>query len=286
MTPTTKPKKAMIWFEGHLGAGDAKLSFNLADGLANNGYDVYLVSSSVERWQHIFKPNPHIHVEDLPPLERRQDQLYYTPDNTNFPADKEYVKKRIDSLVGTFEDINPDLVVTQGWPIGRNQFDEEMLALMDTIKARAVKPVLATYPFDVNYVTLKENGRQDRRAQFAEQLPQFDKILIPGTDMLDYTKAIPEIAPFKDKLAYAGYFVDPFDTTPKKPQDEVLVCSGGGWHDNDLPFYLAAIKSRKFTEMKDDVWRVKVSNKLCSPEMYQQIVDAARLKTLPAIALL
>ena len=51
------PKRAMIWFEGHLGAGDVKLSCILADALARSGYEMSLVSCSIERWKHIFQTN-------------------------------------------------------------------------------------------------------------------------------------------------------------------------------------------------------------------------------------
>jgi predicted glycosyltransferase len=277
MSSSLNPKRAMIWFESHLGAGDAKLSFNLADGLARNGYEVYIASSSVERWKHIFNANEHIHVIDLPSLDRRQDQHYYTPSGTKFPDDKEYVNKRREALLRTLHNVDPSLVVTQGWPLGRNHFDEEVLGLMDAVKAKPTKPLLVSYPFDVNYVTADDKGHQPgRKAQFMEQFTNFDKILIPGNQILDYIEPMPFLEPFRDKLVYAGYFVDSFDTRPKKPQEEVLVCSGGGWHNSDLPFYLGAIHSRKYTEAKDSVWRVKVSRKLCSEAMYEKIVQAAR----------
>jgi len=276
----THPKKAMIWFEGHLGAGDVKLSFNLAEGLARNGYAVYLVSSSVERWKHIFKPNDKVHVIGLPPLERGQDQLYRTPTGSIFPKDQEYVKARSDAVVNAFNTIDPDVVVTQGWPIGREHYDGEMLALMDAVHSRPVKPVLACYPFDANFrgKEASETGvEKGRQFKFSDKLQDvYDCLLIPGNHMLDFTESLPVLKPIKDRIKYAGYFVDSFDARPQGAQEEVVVCSGGGWHNNDLPFYLAAIKSRKHTELKDNVWRLKVSRLLCSDAMYDKVVEAAR----------
>jgi|GEM_PF-1036255 len=277
MVAAAQPKRAMLWFESHLGAGDARLTFNLAEGLARNGYEVTLVSSSNERWAHMLKPSGHIHVVDLPALDRRQDKKYYTPEGALFPDDEAYVQKRTEALLGAFEQARPDVVITQGWPLSRNQFDAEMLALTRAVQAAPNKPLLSTFQCDANFINTEPSGFQkNRKAQFMEELKAFDSILVPGDQMLDFIKCAPVLKPFADKVQYTGYMVEEQAGGKGYAGPEVVVCSGGGWHDADLAFYKAAIHARKDTLAKDATWRVKVNQKLCSPEAYERIVAAAR----------
>lgn len=277
MDSALAPKRTLIWFESHLGAGDAKLSYILAKGLARHGHQVYLASSSIERWPDIFVPTPGIHYVNLPSLDRREDQKYITPDGREFPKDVVYVAKRKDALLTLFHDISPSAVITQAWPLVRSHFDDEMLALTHAADVAIPRPLLACYPCDATFIKSDELGNQDgRKACLMDVLKTYDGIIVPGDAMLDVTEITPPLKHVKDKIHYAGYMMDDTIATPSKIADEVVVCSGGGWRNCDLPFYLGMIHSRAHSQYKNDVWRIKVSTKLCPPAAYTQIVEAAK----------
>jgi len=214
--------KALIWFESHLGAGDAQLVATLCKGLEANGTEVTLVTSSYERWRHIFNFG-HPHIISLPPLERGQDKHYYTPSGERFEGSN-YEKYRSDTLQAAFDAVKPDAVITQSWPLMRQQFDREMTELIDRIFLTCPATMLINFPCDITYIN--DWLIEKRPFNMKNMLSRYHAIMVPGDGLLDFCSTHPFLESIRHKVRYPGYFVDTA-VSSRAPSNEVVVCSGG-----------------------------------------------------------
>jgi predicted glycosyltransferase len=175
-------------------------------------------------------------------------------DADNQPIDEAWKTRRKDMLLGLLAATQPDAVVTEMYPFGRRPFRFELTPLLETARAIARPPVIASSVRDV----LIRNDRPGRAADIAATARQFyDLVLVHGdARLIRFDASFPAAGEIADRIRYTGYVTDARSSTPRVDREngEVLVSAGGG--AVGLPLLGAAIAARQHSRQTDRSWRI------------------------------
>ncbi len=245
--------KAMIAVCHLLGTGHLARGLALARAFKAAGWEVKLASGGM--------PAPQLKPEDmdlvqLPPL--RSDGLNFTRllDENGEEATEQLFDARKTLLIDTLRHEQPDVLITELFPFGRNTLRDEFVALLEAAHDLPRRPLIASSIRDI----LEPPSKPKKIARADDLMERFyDAVLVHGdAELTPMTATWPASEALQAKLHYTG-FVAPAAAPPHPNQlgkGEIIVSAGGGAVGDFM--YKVALE----TAAKSDLtWRLLVGGK-------------------------
>ena len=188
-----------------LGIGHLTRAATLARRLAAEGAEVTVASggepvAGVDFGRARLVQLPPAHVAD-----RRFKQLL---DARGQPADDAWKAGRRARLLALYEEVGPDVVLTELFPFGRRQLRFELLPLLERAaedRARSGRPRIACSVRDI----LVESPKPERTREMLERVRRYyDLVLVHGDPrFVSLDTTFPHTRAIADRIAYTGYVV-------------------------------------------------------------------------------
>lgn len=250
--------KILFYCQHLLGIGHLRRAATLARALALAGYEVTLVSGG--------EPVPHLdcapaELVQLPPVRAVDKFFKVLVDERGTRIDDAFKQARAEKLVALFNELEPDVVLTEMFPFGRRQLRFELNPLLEAAKAAPWRPRIASSVRDILVMSPKPE-RIDEMLGLVETY--YDAVLVHGDrDLIPFNATFAPAARIADRLVYTGYVVE--TQQPRRSPDapghgEVIVSAGGGAVSE--PLLEAAMAARALTSLKDRTWRLLVGHNL------------------------
>lgn len=208
----------MIHVQHLLGVGHLKRMAMLAGALAARGAAVTLVSGGPPAPQIALPPG--VDFRQLPPVRAKDQRFSGLADRDGRDVDEAFLGRRRDALLAIFDDVRPDILVIELFPLGRRQLRFELLALLDRAQGRC-----RTIACSVRDIV---NRRPDREAEALDWLRRyFDLLLVHGDEQLTpIADSVAGIGSFRGRVVHTGYLAEPLPAPAG--EGEILVSAGGG----------------------------------------------------------
>ncbi|MCF1505522.1 glycosyltransferase [Afifella sp. H1R] len=216
--------RALIWVQHLLGVGHAVRAGAIARALREEGVAVTLVTGaslpgSVD--------TQGIEVTTLPAARASDPAFSAIIDDNGRKVDDAFWQRRRDILLALADRIDPDIVVTEAFPLARRAFRTELVPFLQKLRGKPRQPIIAASVRDI----LVRKPADKERAMADLALACYDKLLIhsdPQLVRLEHSFGEAErLAPL---VTYTGY-VNSSSTVPAPDGDgegEVIVSCGGG----------------------------------------------------------
>ncbi|KZM47529.1 glycosyltransferase [Labrenzia sp. OB1] len=255
--------KAFIHVQHLLGTGHVVRAAGIGKALAARGVEVTLASGN--RIPPTLDTGP-LTIVELPACKSPDAAFKRLVTMDNQDIDDTWKSARVKASIQAFEADDFDLLLTETYPFGRRQLDFELTPLLETARARARPPLIATSIRDI-LVRKKELWKEEWMADRA--LRFYDRILIHSDP--DFIQ-LADSFPFADRVAplvrYTGY-VGGGNRPPAEAsdgEDEVIISCGGGAVAEGL--LSAALEARPLSRRAEDTtWRVLIGHDV-SPEAF------------------
>ena len=269
-----------------LGIGHLTRAATLARGLAAEGLEV-TVASGGEAVEGI--DFGRATLVQLPPARVADRRFSELLDANGEPVGDAWKARRRERLLRLYEEVGPDIVLTELFPFGRRQLRFELLPLLDraaTDRARTGRPRIACSVRDI----LVQSPKPERTREMLELVRRYyDLVLVHGDRrFVSLDATFPHAREIADRIAYTGYVVArPSDRPPDRPGErdpgdarsgpaasggEVLVSAGGGAVGGRL--LEAALAARSGTPLADSGWRLLAGAKLPEPDFRALVARA------------
>ncbi len=200
-------------------------------------------------------------LSQLPPLRARDSGFKTLIGADDAPVDDAWWAARRARLLDIALHFAPDVVVTELFPFGRRQLRHELLPLLEALRARRPRPIVAASVRDIL------NARPDPE-RTAEALGWFDRyydwLLVHGDPrFVSLADSAPFVTRITDRICHTGYIVE--GVAPERPaiaesNGEVVVSVGGGAVGAAL--LEAALGARPQTPYKDRTWHLIAGHNL------------------------
>jgi len=251
--------KALIYVQHLLGTGHVVRAAALARALAGRGVETTLVSGNrVPPTVDTFG----FDVIELPAARAADESFSGVVDEAGRPIDDAWKTRRRRQLLAIFDETEPDILLTETWPFGRNAFAFELEALMDATHQLVPRPLVAASVRDI-LVRKPEADKERRMAERARAT--CDLVLVHGDPaFIRFKESFPFAAEIAELIRYTGY-IDTGSDSPEPPaddgRDEVIVSCGGGAVGEAL--LETALAARALSQGAADArWRVLVGTDL------------------------
>ncbi|MEO1178223.1 MAG: glycosyltransferase [Pseudomonadota bacterium] len=237
--------KAMILVTHLLGTGHLSRALTLGRAFAAQGHDVGVVSGGV--------PAPHLSSDGLRLLQLepvKSDGVDFSRllDASGQVAGQDALDARRADLLSLYDDIGPDILITELFPFGRRILRDEFTTLLERARGKAM--ILSS----IRDIVHPPSGPS--KVAYAKSAIDafYDGVLVHSDPkLLPLSLSWPDTEGIADKLFYTG-FVAP---DPAEPSDvtraEVIVSAGGGAVGGGL--FKAAIEA---AARSDRTWRLLV----------------------------
>ena len=265
--------RALLVVTHLLGAGHLTRTAAIARALAADGHEVTLVSGG--------RPTPlvatnRVRFVQLPPVQAVVGDLRTLLDEACLRVGAGRLAARRETLLRTFDDALPDILITELFPFGRRALAAEFLAVLEAAEARSPRPLIACSVRDIlappsTAAKAEETGRIVKRF--------YDLVLVHGDSRIVRLDASwPEEERIARRIAYTGY-VDggveaEAETETEGPGLDLLVSAGSS--SAGLPLYRAAIEAGRLAP--DLSWRVLVGHGVAE-KAFRGLRDSARSNT-------
>ena len=241
--------RIMIVVTHLLGAGHLSRALTLGHAFAEAGQDVHIVSGGF--------PAPQFDTGDLtlhalPPLRANGTDFKNLLGADGIVASVSYRQNRQQALLDLFQQIAPDVMITELFPFGRRNLKDEFTALLQAAHVAGKRPRVYCSIRDI----IEPPGKQ-AKIDYAEDLiaRYYDGVLVHSDPrVLTLDQSWPVTERLKNKLIYSGF------VAPEMPgsvsadgRNEVLVSTGGS-DIGDRVFFAATEAARD----DDHQWRLLV----------------------------
>lgn len=251
--------RVLFYIQHLLGIGHMTRAATLTRGLEQAGFDVTMVSGGMS------VPGLDIgkcRFIQLPPTRATDVYFKQLVDEFDQPIDDAWKERRAARLMQGFDELQPDIIVTELFPFGRRQLRFELLPMLEAAKRRASRPLIVSSVRDI----LVESPKPERTAEMLERIEAFyDLVLVHGDpELIPFERTFAHATSIQEKLAYTGYVVDRRGSANRAPtRDGVIVSAGGGAVSE--PLLEAALDARPQTVLRDAPWRFLVGHNLPEP---------------------
>ena len=219
-------KPSVLFYVQHLwGVGHVYRATRIARGMVRSGFDVHLVWGGTEIPGFDFLG---IAVHRLKPV-RTSDasfsQLLHADGSIFLDDDKQ---ERRDHFLKLYDEVNPDIFMTEAFPFGRRQMRFELLPLLEKAKTASKMPMIVSSIRDI-----MQEDRKEKRVQESIALVEqyFDFVFVHGDQkLIAIDETLQGCETFKDKIRYTG-LVTPEENNDKSSEEfkcDVLITVGGG----------------------------------------------------------
>ena len=208
---------------------------------------------------------PACEIVELPPL-RASPESYsrlLRPDGK--PVDASYEAERRDALLAVYERASPDVLITEGYPMGRWAMEFELGPLLERAIAEPTRrPLILASLRDILQVP-KDAAKVERSVAICARY--YDALLVHGDRRLvPVEESFPAIAPFLGRVHYTG-LVAPPPPQPGEPKVrdvfDVIVTGGGGAIAESV--LRSAIAAKAQTEFANARWLALAGPKMPDP---------------------
>jgi len=223
--------RLFIWVQHLLGIGHLMRAAHIARFLAEHGWQVDLVSGGM--------PVPGLDVgaarlHQLPPVRAADQTFAALVDAAEQPLGDACKQLRRDLLLRLFVEADPEILMFEHFPFGRNQLRFELDTLLAAAAQSSARPVIVSSVRDI--LVARRPLREAETVATVER--SFDAVLVHGDPALVPLEASFEAAPrIARKLLYTGY-VGGVGRGPDPPgtegENEVIVSGGGGAVGNQI----------------------------------------------------
>lgn len=244
----------MIYVQHLLGVGHLHRVSAIARAMARDGFSTTLVSGGL--------PDPTLHGLDgvrfvqLPPARAQDSSFRVLLDERDIPVTDEWRALRLARLQTVFDEVAPDVLLTELFPFGRRPMRFELLPLLAGIRERRPRPLVFCSVRDI----LVDRTKPERDLDSIAWLQQYyDGAFIHGDPaIVPFEQTFPLADRIQSQLQYTGYIVEQHDVpSTEAGEGEVLVSAGGG--AVGLPLFRATLAAKPLSAAHDKRWRVLVS---------------------------
>jgi len=247
------PVKILFYVQHLLGIGHLRRTATLARNFVRAGFDVTVASGGNE----IDIDLGGARIVQLPAT--RATDLFFKKlvDEDGNEIDDSWREMRSRRLLDLYEEVVPDILITELFPFGRRQMRFELLPLLDAAKTSETPPLIVSSVRDI-LVAQTKPGRNDEMLALVEKY--FEHVMVHGDpELISLDRTFPHTDRIRDRITYTGYVVD--RTGMKGDEnapgyDEIIVSSGGGAVGEDL--LRTAMQARALSSARDKTWRVMV----------------------------
>lgn len=243
-------RRRILFYVQHLkGIGHIVRSGRIVEALVADGLDVTVAFGGVPVAGFDFDGAS---VHQLPPI-RSQDGGFSTLlDEAGEIVDEAYKQRRRGALLALYDAVQPDLVVTEMFPLGRRAMRFELMPLIERVAADPRRPRLAASVRDI----LQAPKSAERAAEQVALVNRFyDLVLVHGDPHFARIEdSLPGAALLADRIRYTGLVgprLDPL-TVPEAQRTDVVVSVGGGAVGMEI--LSAAIAAKPMTTLADRRW--------------------------------
>jgi len=244
----------MIHVQHLLGIGHLQRAALLAGALARRGFRIELVSGGMPLTTEIAEE---IRLWQLPPARSPDVDFSHLVDAGGHRVDDAWRLVRRRQLLDLFDRLQPQALITETFPFGRNMLRFELIPLLEAARRSAACRLVVSSIRDI----LQPKTRPGRSHGTCELIDRYyDRVLVHGDPSVarleDSFDAVDRI---RDKIAYSGYIVAPAPAagTGGGQPGEVLVSAGGS--ATGLKILETALGARPLTSLADRHWRILVS---------------------------
>ena len=244
----------MIYVQHLLGVGHFRRAQQLANALAQRKLQVDLVSGGMP----LSSPDiPGVNLHQLPPTYSADASFSRLLDANGADIDETWRENRRQQLLSLFDQLAPQVLITETFPFGRRMMRFELIPLLQRARESRDCLLIASSIRDI----LQPKTRPGRNREICELIEAcYDRVLVHGDPALAALEdSFRDAHRIHHKLAYTGYIrqagVKP--KTESSHSGDVLVSAGGS--DTGLALLEAAIAARSQTRLSHRHWRILVS---------------------------
>ncbi|WP_342363471.1 glycosyltransferase [Terrarubrum flagellatum] len=250
---------AMIVVTHLLGVGHLVRAAAIGRALAKQGWRVVLVSGG--------KPTSMAETSgceliQLPPIYCETGDFRTIYREGGGGADESWMSRRKNELLAAFDEVRPDVLITELFPFGRRQIRAEFEALLDRAWSRTDRPAILCSIRDV----LHSPSRRDKIDNVHRLLGRrYDAILLHGDDAVTPLSASwPTNKAVERRILATGYVRDAERARDAAlgEREDVIVSAGGSSAGEKL--LAAAVESARLTP--DRRWRILAGHSLPDAE--------------------
>lgn len=229
MTDETNRKRVFFYVQHLLGIGHLARASRIAHVLADDGFDVTVVTGGTPVPGF---PGAGVRHVALPAIVSGDAGFSGLTDSDGNPVDDAFKDRRCDLLLSAFRDAAPDVVIIEAFPFGRRQVRFELLPLLEEISGMVRKPLVMTSLRDI----LQERSKPGRDEETVDLIERyFDAILVHGDpNFARLEDTFPLAGRIADKVVYTGLVAPPPPQAPPVETFDIIVSAGGGAVGNTL----------------------------------------------------
>lgn len=264
-----KPPRVLFYVQYLEGIGHVVRAGRIAEQLLRQGCDVALVLGG--------EPIPNFSVagarlHQLTPFHVGPDSYSKLLTSDGRPAGESVKAARRDDLLAIYREEQPDVLITEAYPMGRWAMQFELEPLLESATATRRRPTIVASLRDILQMP-KSADKAEMSARMFERY--YDAMLIHGDpDMVRIEESFPPTKTFLAQAHYTG-IVAPA-RRPLGADDEpfdVLVSAGGGAIGFDV--LAAAIAAKPVCCLADDRWLALAGPRMPSDE-FERLSELAR----------
>jgi len=193
------------------------------------------------------------HLHQLPPARCAPENFSELRDESDAVCDDAWKEARRDNLLSLFNELAPDVLITEAYPFGRRQMRFELEPLLAAARDAVSAPLILCSVRDV----LQANRKPGRDAESAALVNEFyDAVLVHGdAKIATLADTFAQAEAVEWKVRYTGLITDRMAPKWRRQKDaEVLVHAGGGRVGAHL--LQTAISARPLSAFGDRPWRI------------------------------
>ena len=171
---------SVFFYVQHLwGVGHVYRATRVAKGLAKSGFNVHLIWGGTQIPGFNFDGMQVHFLDAVRTSDASFSQLLNSAGDEFADADKE---RRVADLLSLYDQIDPDILITEAFPFGRRQMRFELLPLLKRANQSKKRPLIVSSIRDI-----MQEGRKEKRVEESNELVHqyFDLILVHGDEKND-----------------------------------------------------------------------------------------------------
>lgn len=258
------PPRVLFYVQYLEGIGHLVRAKRIAQAVVERGCSVALVLGG--------NPIPGFAVDgaelhQLPPLHAGPDSYskLFTPEGV--PADDAYKARRREQLLAIYAAEQPDVLLTEAYPMGRWAMNFELEPLLARVHGDRRRPMIAASLRDILQMP-KTAQKADKSIALFEQY--YDAMLVHGDpELVRIEESFPPLSHLLEQAHYTGIVAPGRPAEPADPDVEcfdVIVSGGGG--AIGYAVIAAAIAAKPISRLADGRWLA-----LAGPRMAQEDFD-------------
>jgi predicted glycosyltransferase len=208
---------------------------------------------------------PACEIVELPPLRASPESYSRLLRPDHMPVDASYEAGRRDALLSAYERASPDVLITEGYPMGRWAMEFELGPLLERASAGPTRrPLILASLRDILQVP-KDPAKVERSVAICARY--YDALLVHGDRRLvAVEESFPAIAPFLGRVHYTGLVAPPPPPAGELSVNgafDVVVTGGGGAIAGTV--LRAAIAAKPDTDLANARWLALAGPKMPDP---------------------